>query len=268
MEHELKWRSVLISSEGPPAVSIVIPAFNEQSEIVAVLNRLQNAVTTNFECLVVVDSDVDDTIPFVNQKAESDTRFKILINHLGNGPAFAIRAGISAAKGNVVVVTMADGSDDPYTIDALVRLVERGAVIACASRYMAGGQQVGAPAFKSFLSRNAGRTLKWFARVGTHDATNSFKAYSKKFVESVGIESNSGFVLGLELVSKATRLRLPVGEIPTIWLERNSGDSNFQLRKWLPSYFAWYRFSFGPKLCLSQVKEKSHKIKQAENDGK
>jgi dolichol-phosphate mannosyltransferase len=258
----------LIDNEIQPVITIVIPAFNENREIVPVLMRIQEAVTAHFECLVVVDSDTDDTIPFVNQKSQSDPRFHILLNDLGRGPAFAIRAGIIAARGNVVVVTMADGSDDPYVIDALCRLVERGAVIACGSRYMPGGQQVGAPVFKAFLSRNAGRTLKWFARAGTHDATNSFKAYSKRFIETVGIESNSGFVLGLELVAKATRLRLPVGEIPTIWLERDTGDSNFQLRKWLPSYLAWYRFSFGPKLDVSQVIEKSRRVKQAKNDGK
>ncbi len=252
--------------EGGPRVTIVIPAHNENRHIMPALIRIQEAVAANFECLVVVDSENDDTIPFVNEIAELDPRFQILINDLGHGPAFAIRSGISAAKGSVVVITMADGSDDPYAIDSLVRLVERGAVIACASRYMPGGQQVGAPILKSFLSRNAGKTLKRFARAGTHDATNSFKAYSKDFIESVGIESNSGFVLGLELVAKATRLRLPVGEIPTIWLERNIGDSRFQLRRWLPSYMAWYRFSYGPKLNESQLKKKSCKIRQTAMD--
>jgi glycosyltransferase involved in cell wall biosynthesis len=252
--------------DGCPRVTIVIPAYNENRHITPALIRIQEAVAANFECLVVVDSEHDDTIPFVNEIAELDPRFQILINDLGHGPAFAIRSGISSAKASTVVITMADGSDDPFAIDALVRLVERGAVIACASRYMPGGQQVGASALKSFLSRTAGKTLKRFARVGTHDATNSFKAYSKEFIESVGIESNSGFVLGLELVAKATRLRLPVGEIPTIWLERKTGNSRFQLRKWIPSYMAWYRFAYGPKLSADQLILKSRKIKQTAND--
>ena len=74
---------------------------------------------------------------------------------------------------------MADGCDDPRQIDELARLVERGVVVAAASRYMPGGQQVGGPLFKRLLSADAGRTLYWFARVGTRDATNSFKAYSR-----------------------------------------------------------------------------------------
>jgi hypothetical protein len=152
---------------------------------------------------------------------------------------------------------MADGSDDPMQIDELARLVERGVVVAAASRYMPGGQQVGGPRLKRVLSRTAGKSLHMLARVGTRDATNSFKAYSTDFVRQVGIDSRTGFEIGLELTVKATRLRLPVAEIPTIWLDRTLGDSRFQLVHWLPSYLHWYRFAFGPKLSLSGLAARS-----------
>ena len=124
---------------------------------------------------------------------------------------------------------MADGSDDPQQIDQLVRLVERGVVVAAASRYSRGGQQVGGPFLKGSLSRLAGLSLALFARVGTRDATNSFKAYDMDFVRTVGIDSDAGFEIGIELVAKARRARLPVAELPTIWLERDQGMSNFKL---------------------------------------
>jgi len=116
---------------------------------------------------------------------------------------------------------------------------------------MAGGQQVGGPRLKAMMSRWAGRTLHWFARVGTRDATNSFKAYSTEFVRKVGIDSRTGFEIGLELTAKATRLRLPVAEIPTIWLDRTAGESRFRLARWIPKYWHWYLFAFGPRLELS-----------------
>src|SRR4029077_16457394 len=144
-------------------------------------------------------------------------RLRPVLNTLGRGPANALRFGIAQATADVVVVTMADGSDDPMQIDQLTRLVERGVVIACASRYMKGGQQVGGPWLKAKISRFAGLSLKWFGRVGTHDATNSFKAYSREFVREVGIESDAGFEIGIELVAKAKRRGLPIAEIPTIW---------------------------------------------------
>jgi hypothetical protein len=95
------------------------------------------------------------------------------------------------------------------------------------------------------LSRWAGRSLHTFARVGTRDATNSFKAYSTDFVRQVGIESRTGFELGLELTAKATRLRRPVAEIPTIWLDRQLGESRFDLGRFLPSYLRWYLHAYG-----------------------
>src|SRR5471030_2649295 len=98
------------------------------------------------------------------------------------------------------------------------------------------------------LSRTAGTSLGLLARVGTKDATNSFKAYSTAFVREVGIDSRGGFEIGLELTAKARRMRLPVAEVPTIWLDRTAGKSNFRLRKWIPEYLRWYTFAFGPQL--------------------
>ncbi|MGA1835545.1 glycosyltransferase family 2 protein [Herbiconiux sp. 11R-BC] len=234
--------------------SIVIPAYNEGEDIVPGLDRIFEAVHLESEVLVVVDTPTDTTVPVVERYAESQPRLKILINDYGRGPAYAIRYGIDHATSETVVVTMADGCDDPRQIDDLVRLVERGVVVAAASRYMPGGQQVGGPRFKSFLSRTAGITLNLFTNAGTRDATNSFKAYNAEFVRQVGINSQDGFEIGLELTAKARRLRQPVAEIPTIWLDRAFGQSNFKLAKWLPKYFRWYRFAFGKQLTVEELR--------------
>lgn len=233
-----------------PAVSVIIPAYNEGADVLSVLTRVGSAVTLHCEIVVVVDSLDDSTIPFVEQMAGEDERMRVIINTYGRGPANAIRFGIDRALAPVVVVTMADGCDDPYQIDMLTRLVDRGVVVAAASRYARSGQQVGGPFLKGLMSRMAGLTLYYFARVGTRDATNSFKAYSKSFIEKVGIESDQGFEIGIELVSKARRYRQPVAEIPTIWLDRAFGASNFKLVAWLPRYIRWYFYAFGAKKQL------------------
>ncbi len=234
--------------------SIVIPAYREGRAIKPVLARLAEAVTLPFEALVVVDEADDPTVEAVDEFAGADSRFRTVVNEYGRGPGNAIRYGIDRAAAAAIVVTMADGSDDPRQIDDLVRLVERGVAVACASRYMPGGQQVGGPALKSFLSKVAGRSLQLLARVGTRDATNSFKAYSTDFVRSVGIESSAGFEVGIELTAKARRLRLPVAEIPTIWLEREQGISNFRMAAWIPRYLRWYLFAFGRRLSADELR--------------
>jgi len=60
----------------------------------------------------------------------------------------------------------------------------------------------------------------------------------------VGVDSTQGFEMGLELVAKARRARLPVAEVPTIWLERTAGTSQFRVWKWIPRYLRWYLLSY------------------------
>ncbi|MEA3076281.1 MAG: dolichol-phosphate mannosyltransferase [Actinomycetota bacterium] len=244
-------------------VSIVVTAHNEGKEIVTCLDRILEVVKLPCEVLVVFDSADDTTAPFVEEYAEKDTRVKPTLNTYGRGPARAIRFGMDTAEADVVVVTMADGCDDAQQIDPLARLVERGVVIAAASRYSRGGRQIGGPVLKANLSRAAGKSLHLLARVGTRDATNSFKAYSRSFVQDVGIQSDAGFEVGIELVAKARRLRRPVAELPTIWLDRSfasAGLSNFKLAQWLPKYIRWYLFAFGRALSLEELRRKTHEI--------
>jgi dolichol-phosphate mannosyltransferase len=237
-----------------PRVSIVVTARDEGEAIIGALSRIAEAVGIPCEVLVVCDSADDTTVPYVQKFAREDDRVRLVLNGYGPGPAKAIRAGFDAAAGDVVVVTMADGCDDPQQIDQLSRLVERGVVVAAASRYSHGGQQVGGPMIKGLMSRLAGASLRVLARVGTWDPTNSFKAYDRHFVQEVGIHSDQGFEVGLELVAKARRLRRPVAEIPTIWLDRTFGVSNFKIVRWVPAYLRWYRFAFGPRISAERLR--------------
>jgi dolichol-phosphate mannosyltransferase len=242
-----------MSSEAP-RVTVVVPAYNEGVHVIPVLDRIFESVRLQCEVLVVVDSADDATVPVVTQYAEKEPRLRCIVNTYGRGPANEIRFGIDAAAAPVAVVTMADGCDDPRQIDDLARLVDRGVAVAAASRYMPGGQQVGGPLLKGLLSKAAGRSLSLFARVGTRDATNSFKAYSTDFVRTAGIESRAGFEIGIELTAKARRMRMPVAEIPTIWLDRQAGVSNFKVAQWIPKYVRWYRFAFGSRLTAEQIR--------------
>jgi len=249
----------LTPSDAAPRVSIVIPVYNEGEAIYPCLGRIFEGVGLDCEVLVVYDDPSDTTVPYLDKYVTHDPRVVPALNAYGAGPARAIRYGIDNARAPITVVTMADGSDDVAQIDDLCRLVDRGVVVAAASRYTSGGQQIGGPVLKSLLSRLAGLSLFWLARVGTRDATNSFKAYSTEFVREVGIESDTGFEIGIELVAKARRLRRPVAEIPTIWLERAHGASNFKVVRWVPRYMRWYRFAFGPLLTVDQLRAKGSK---------
>ena len=125
-----------------PRVSVIVTAYNEGEHIVPALDRILEAVKLPCEVRVVFDSPDDTTAPHVKKYAQGDSRVVPTLNTYGAGPANAIRFGIDHASAPVVVVTMADGCDDPMQIDELARLVERGVVVAAASRYMRGGQRL------------------------------------------------------------------------------------------------------------------------------
>jgi len=228
----------------PPELSIVIPVYNEGERVEPVLRALHARVRTPKEILVVWDFDEDTTRPVAERLIPELPGLRGLRNDLGRGVLNAMRAGIADARGSLVLISMADGSDEPEVVDPMVALARDGAAVVSASRYMRGGHQVGGPLLKRLMSRTAGLTLHWFGGVATHDPTNNFKLYRRDFLEAVEIESTAGFELALELTVKATLLRLPVAEVPTTWRDRTAGQSNFKFRRWLPHYLRWYGLAF------------------------
>jgi hypothetical protein len=135
---------------------------------------------------------------------------------------------------------MADLSDDHARADAMFALYQQGCDVVAASRYMAGGSQVGGPWLKRSLSRIVGVSLHHLGGLPTHDPTNNFKLYSARLVRAVDIESTGGFEVALELTVKAHYLGMPIAEVPASWKHRVAGKSRFQMVKWLRSYLRWY----------------------------
>ena len=231
-----------------PELAIVLPVYNEGEAVEPVLRALSTSVTTPHELVVVYDFDEDTTVPVIARLATEIPGLRGLRNELGRGVLNAMKAGIAATGAPYVLISMADGSDEPHVVDPMVDLARDGADVVAASRYMPGGRQVGGPRLKRLMSRTAGLTLHWFAGVPVHDPTNNFKLYSRRFLEGVTIESSAGFELALELTVKATLQRRRVAEVPTTWRDRTAGQSNFKLRKWLPHYLHWYRVAFMGRL--------------------
>ena len=166
-----------------------------------------------------------------------------------------IRFGIDHARAPVVVVTMADGSDDAEQIDELRKLVERGVVVAAASRYMSGGQQVGGPVVEE-LAVAARRAVALLVRPGRHprrhqlvqgllDATSSARSASSPTPASRSASSWWPRPAGSGCRSPRS---------PRSGSTAAHGQSNFKVCAWLPRYLRWYRFAFGPQLTLEQLR--------------
>lgn len=223
-----------------PELSIVVPVYNEPDNIGPTLHEIEAHVSTPHEVLVVYDFDGDTTVPVVRDLMPDLPMVRLHRNDIGRGVLNAMKSGMDASVAPLVLITMADGSDEMACVDRMVRLAQDGASVVAGSRYMRGGSQVGGPRLKRLLSRLAGLSLHWLAGVPIHDATNNFKVYRRDFLDSVTIESTGGFELAIELTAKATLAGRTLAEVPTIWRDRTAGESRFDLRAWLPKYFRWY----------------------------
>ena len=215
--------------------SLIIPCKEEGENFLTILKRFEENIKDDTEIIVILDSKEDSTYQFIKN---SDTNARIEINN-NEGVASAINHGIQAAVGKFICIAMGDGSDDPTQVEELLMLVERGLSIAVASRYSRGGQFIGNKNLKYLLSKYSGKFLNLFFSLNTKDPTNMFKAYNREFLQIVGIESDNGFTLGLEMIVKAKLNNYKVGEIPTIWIDRNFGESKFKFKQFLPSYIFW-----------------------------
>jgi glycosyltransferase involved in cell wall biosynthesis len=221
-------------------LSIVVPVYREGEAARATLATLAARAPGPHELLVVHDEADDSTLPVIADLRRVHPQIRAIHNTLGRGPACAIRAGFQAARGEALLVTMADASDEVEDIAPMLARLEAGDDLVAASRYMPGGRQVGGPRLKVFLSRAAGRSLHALIRLPTHDPTSSFKLYRRSMLERLELESDAGFELALEITVKAFLAGYRIGEVPTTWRDRVEGKSNFKLARWLPRYLRWY----------------------------
>ncbi|MEA2520258.1 MAG: dolichol-phosphate mannosyltransferase [Chloroflexota bacterium] len=253
------------ASPASPELAVVLPVYNEGEAVEPVLRALSAGIRTSHELVVVYDFDEDTTVPVVLRLAKDIPNLRTLRNDRGRGVLNAMKAGIAGTTAPWVLISMADGSDEPHIVDAMVALARDGADIVAASRYMKGGHQIGGPRLKRLMSRFAGLTLHHLAGVATHDPTNNFKLYSRPFLASTPIESTAGFELALELTVKATLGGSRIAEVPTTWRDRTAGQSNFKLRKWLPHYLRWYGIAFRGRLS-NPPRRRSPDARQPRNE--
>jgi dolichol-phosphate mannosyltransferase len=214
-------------------LTVIVPVYNEGKNFAEWHKQAAPHLPPGVVVRIVYDRDDDDTLPVA--AALSSPSVQALKNS-GKGVIGALKTGLRSASQGAVLVSMADLSDDFPMIPAMLDEYRRGADVVVASRYMAGGRQIGGPWLKGQFSRLGGQSLHWLARFPVHDATNSFRLYDAGLLQQLELESDGGFEIGFEITLKAWQLGRKVVEVPCTWRDRVEGESRFLMRKWLPRY--------------------------------
>jgi dolichol-phosphate mannosyltransferase len=222
-------------------LTVVVPVYNEGANIRLWWEAARPYLPADFKVLVVYDFEEDDTLPVVREMQREGAPFQILKNG-GRGALGAMITGLRSATEGPIVVSMADLSDDFTILPRMLAAWQAGADVVVASRYMAGGRQLGGPWLKGQLARWGGRSLRWLAGFPVSDATNSFRLYDARLIGRTVFESSGGFELAFEITVKAWMSGARIVELPATWRDREQGQSRFQLWHLLPRYIRiWVR---------------------------
>jgi len=241
-----------VADVAPVELSVVIPVYNEPENIPLAIEALARNIPVNYEILVVYDFDADTTVPVLRKLEVEHTKLRAVKNNVARGPSGALRTGFANAKGALILVTMADLCDDVSQIPKLLEIAKTQADIVTPSRYCAGGEQQLKESLKVKAPRLAGRLIYTLAGLSTHDPTNSFKLYSKEMLADMQLRSTISFSVTLEIVAKAHCLGYRVVEVPTVWRDRQHGQTNFKLWRSLVAYFPW--------LCLALLRGRFFRV--------
>ena len=223
-------------------LDIVIPVYNEDENIIRLLKALEKDVSFNFRVLICYDNKSDKTLSHLKGNKIINSEI-LLIKNPHQGPNLAIIEGIKLSTAKIILVYMADDFENIKLINQMVSLVESGNDLIIPSRFVPGGEMVGAKKMKKFITILGSILLYHLAQIPFRDCTNAFKMFSSDLKNKITFKSTKGFTFATELTVKAFLLKSKIVEIPSVWKETKNRKSNFKMIKWLPHYIYWLLYS-------------------------
>ena len=214
-------------------LSIVIPAYNEEKNIADCIHELQATLRDKnqipYEIIVVDDNSRDATEAVVRAEMAKDPGVRLVKRNPPGGFGRAIRSGLEAVRGDVVVIYMADLSDSPEDVVAYYRKIREGYDCVFGSRFIRGSEVRNYPTFKLFVNRIVNRCIQLMFWTRFNDLTNAFKAYRTAVIRDCGPYRACHFNLTLEMSLGALIRDYHVAEVPIRWYGRTWGSSNLKL---------------------------------------
>jgi len=214
----------------PPCkeLSILLPAYNEASQIERCIRKVQAAAQTltgSYEIIVSEDGSTDGTDEIVRKMAQTDPNIRLLHSPTRLGKGKGIKNAVNAATGEIVLFMDVDLATDLNCISKLLETVKAKGGMAIGSRHIQG----------SVVHRHTKRTLfsltynilvRLLFLDGIRDHQCGFKSMHRDVAKAILNSSRSdGYFFDTEMIVRCKKLGYPVTEVPVVWVEKNKGGS-------------------------------------------
>ncbi|MFK2904149.1 glycosyltransferase family 2 protein [Dyella ginsengisoli] len=233
----------------PPALSVIIPCYNEESVISDTVRNLSVALRKagiSHEIICVNNASSDRTEEVLSELAGEIPDVLYITTPPIPGYGVAVRWGLDFFSGSAVVIVMADGSEDPDDVVAFFRKIEDGYDCAFGNRFETGVSVVGYPLFKRLLNRLGNALIASITKADYGDFTNGFKCYRRHVVDSMRPLCSDQFNLTVEMSINAVLSGARFAVVSNSWKDRDAGVSKFGVLKQSKLYlmtiaYCWLR---------------------------
>jgi glycosyltransferase involved in cell wall biosynthesis len=200
-------------------LSVVMPVFNEEKTVGAVIGRILTEIPHDLEVIVIDDGSTDRTAAIIDECAAKDRRIQV-VHQRNEGKASALKRGFELTRGEVVIVQDADLEYDPSEIDHVIQPILQGkADVVYGSRFLVRR----AARVLYFYHYIANRFLTFLSNLLTNlnmtDIETGYKAFRGDIIRSMIIES-SGFGIEVEITAKMAKLDAVIYETPISYYGR------------------------------------------------
>ena len=241
--------------------SIVIPAKNEAENIGPTVQAIRKAFRRKrwpYEIVVVNDGSTDGTGKVVKKIADEDDGVRVIRNRDPYGFGNAIKKGLDKCKGEIVIIAMADASDDPQDMIHYVQKIREGYDCCFGTRWCPEATVEGYPRLKWLLNRCLNLVIQVLFCLPYNDVTNAFKCYRRKTIQGIRPLLSRHFNMTVELPLKAIVRGYSFAVIPTNWQERQSGKTHLKFKEMGSRYLFIILYVWFEKMLCGQdyIKEK------------
>lgn len=211
-----------------PALSIVVPAYNEVESLPALVDRTVAAVATlggvSWELILVDDGSTDGTTALMRRLATDVPGVRAVVLRRNFGKSAALMAGFEESRGEIVITMDADLQDDPAEIPAFVATIESGYDLVCGWK-----RDRQDPFEKRIASRFFNAVVRKASGVDLHDSNCGFKAYRRWCVRALQIRGNQHRYIPAILSWCGAK----IAEIPVRHHPRTTGKSKYGMSRYL-----------------------------------